>query len=134
METNKFTIIMSEKDDVELIRITTSERADYQPEAVIAAEDELKKRNITPSICKDFAEKVEKLVEVEKGRKEEMQRLHLPTWVKVIAFIFPIPLLFIIGLILMLFGYQTRGNQLCKWVFFGWIFYFALYVFMEICI
>lgn len=48
METNKFSVVMSEKVDMELVRIVTSERADYQPEAVIAAEEELKRRNITP--------------------------------------------------------------------------------------
>lgn len=50
METNKFSVVMSEKVDMELVRIVTSERADYQPEAVIAAEEELKRRNITPSM------------------------------------------------------------------------------------
>ena len=50
METNKFSVVMSEKVDMELVRIVTSERADYQPEAVIAAEEELKRRNITPYI------------------------------------------------------------------------------------
>ena len=50
METNKFSVVMSEKVDMELVRIVTSERADYQPEAVIAAEEELKWRNITPSM------------------------------------------------------------------------------------
>ena len=53
METNKFSVVMSEKVDMELVRIVTSERADYQPEAVIAAEEELKRRNITPSMYQD---------------------------------------------------------------------------------
>lgn len=42
IETNKYFAIMSEKDDVELMRIITVERADYQADAVIAAEEELK--------------------------------------------------------------------------------------------
>ena len=37
IETNKYFAIMSEKDDVELMRIITVERADYQADAVIAA-------------------------------------------------------------------------------------------------
>ncbi len=37
METDKFSVVMSEKVDMELVRIMTSECADYQPEAVIAA-------------------------------------------------------------------------------------------------
>lgn len=132
MEINKYSAIMSEKDDVELIRITTAERADYQAEALIAAEEELKKRNITPSIYQGFAEEVEKLIKVKLDKKVEKQHLPLSTWVKVIAFIFPFPLFFIIGLVLILFDYQIRGKELCKWVFFGWVFYFTLLVIMKI--
>ena len=69
METNKFSVVMSEKVDMELVRIVTSERADYQPEAVIAAEEELKRRNITPSMYQDYTKEVEKLIEVERGRE-----------------------------------------------------------------
>lgn len=56
METNKFSVVMSEKDDVKLIQITTSECKDYQLEAVIAAEEELKKRGITPSMYRGLYE------------------------------------------------------------------------------
>ena len=50
IETNKYFAIMSEKDDVELMRIITVERADYQADAVIAAEEELERREISPCI------------------------------------------------------------------------------------
>ena len=112
METNKFSVVMSEKVDMELVRIVTSERADYQPEAVIAAEEEL--------------------IEVEKEKEVEKQRLPLSAWVKAIAFLFPFPLLLIIGLALILFGYQTCGKGLCKWTLLGWLFYFILLMFCEI--
>ena len=121
IETNKYFAIMSEKDDVELMRIITVERADYQADAVIAAEEEL-----------DFTEEVEKLIKVEIEKKVEKQHLPLSTWVKVMAFIFPFPLFFIIGLVLILFDYQIRGKELCKWIFFGWVFYFTLLVIMKI--
>ena len=120
IETNKYFAIMSEKDDVELMRIITVERADYQADAVIAAEEELERREISPSMYQDFTEEVEK------------QHLPLSTWVKVMAFIFPFPLFFIIGLVLILFDYQIRGKELCKWIFFGWVFYFTLLVIMKI--
>ena len=132
METNKFSVVMSEKVDMELVRIVTSERADYQPEAVIAAEEELKRRNITPSMYQDYTKEVEKLIEVEKEKEVEKQRLPLSAWVKAIAFLFPFPLLLIIGLALILFGYQTCGKGLCKWTLLGWLFYFILLMFCEI--
>lgn len=58
IETNKYFAIMSEKDDVELMRIITVERADYQADAVIAAEEELERREISPSMYQDFTEEV----------------------------------------------------------------------------
>ena len=69
METNKFSVVMSEKVDMELVRIVTSERADYQPEAVIAAEEELKRRNITPSMYQDYTKEVEKTYRSGKGER-----------------------------------------------------------------
>ncbi|WP_254871782.1 hypothetical protein [Bacteroides acidifaciens] len=87
METDKFSVVMSEKVDMELVRIMTSERADYQPEAVIAAASSF--------ICV--------------GKSDSL--------------FFPFPLLLIIGLALILFGYQTCGKGLCKWPLLGWLFY-----------
>ena len=75
---------------------------------------------------------VEKLIEVEKEKEVEKQRLPLSAWVKAIAFLFPFPLLLIIGLALILFGYQTCGKGLCKWTLLGWLFYFILLMFCEI--
>jgi len=34
--------------------------------------------------------------------------------------------------VLILFDYQIRGKELCKWIFFGWVFYFTLLVIMKI--
>ena len=73
IETNKYFAIMSEKDDVELMRIITVERADYQADAVIAAEEELERREISPSMYQDFTEEVEKLIKVEIEKKVEKQ-------------------------------------------------------------
>ena len=97
METNKFSVVMSEKVDMELVRIVTSERADYQPEAVIAAEEELKRQNITPSMYQDYTKEVEKLIEVEKEKEVEKQRLPLSAWVKAIAFPFSIVAYYRVG-------------------------------------
>lgn len=94
IETNKYFAIMSEKDDVELMRIITVERADYQADAVIAAEEELERREISPSMYQDFTEEVEKLIKVEIEKKVEKQHLPLSTWVKVMAFIFPFSVVF----------------------------------------
>ena len=128
---NKFTDVMAEKDDIELIRITTSERNDYQPEAVLAAKEELRKRNISATMYQDFTAKVEMLIEVEKNIEKTKSELPLSTWIKVVAFIFPFILFFIIGIGLMAFGYQKRGKDLCKWTAFGLIFYIIIIAIIQ---
>lgn len=132
MEKNKFSTVMEKKDNIELIRITTSEKKDYQPEAIVAAKDELMKRNISASMYEDFTNKVEKLIEIEKETENKKLQVPLPKSIKIIAFIFPVLLFFIIGIGLMMFGYQKRGKELCKWTFFGCIFYFTIAMLIQL--
>ena len=132
MEKNKFSTVMEKKDDIELIRITTSEKKDYQPEAIVAAKDELMKRNISASMYEDFTNKVEKLIEIEKETENKKLQVPLPKSIKIIAFIFPVLLFFVIGIGLMMFGYQKRGKELCKWRFFGCIFYFTIAMLIQL--
>lgn len=132
MKKNKFSTVMEKKDDIELIRITTSEKKDYQPEAIVAAKDELMKRNISASMYEDFTNKVEKLIEIEKETENKKLQVPLPKSIKIIAFIFPVLLFFVIGIGLMMFGYQKRGKELCKWTFFGCIFYFTIAMLIQL--
>ena len=44
---NKFAEVMAQRSNAELIQITTISREDYLPEALLAAEKELDKRNLT---------------------------------------------------------------------------------------
>ena len=118
-KTNPFTTVMAQKDDVELIRIVSAERNDYQPEAIAAAEEEIKRRNISVSMYQDFAGKIETLIEIEKSREEVKRQLPLQNWIKVIALLFPAFFFFIIGAGLTMFGYQKRGKDLCQWTLYG---------------
>lgn len=45
---NDFKEVMANRSDSELLEIVTKMKDDYQPEAVIAAETELKNRNLSP--------------------------------------------------------------------------------------
>lgn len=45
--TNNFTKVMEQKSDSELLEIVTKLKDDYQPEAVVAAQNEIEKRNLT---------------------------------------------------------------------------------------
>lgn len=129
-ETNRFKAVMEQKDDVELIKIVTAEKKDYQPEAIFAAEEEIKKRNISVSMYQDFSSKVNELIEIQKNLEETKRKLPLQTWIKVVAFILPATIFFFIGAGLMMFGYQKRGKELCLWTLFGcllYIFIFAVF-------
>lgn len=127
-ENNRFKAVMGQKDDVELIRIVTTEKKDYQPEAILAAEEEIKRRNISVSMYQDFSSKVNELIEIQKNSEEIKRQLPLQTWIKVVVFLFPAIFFFFIAMGLMMFGYQKRGKELCKWTFFGCLFYFILII------
>ena len=123
---NDFSAIMAKKDNIELVRITTLERNDYRPEAIIAAEEELNKRNISPSVYQDYTVKAEEAIVEENNIERMKQELPLATWIKIIAFIFPIFLFFIVGVGLIMLKYKTRGKELCKWTLFGFLFYLVI--------
>lgn len=131
METNQFVTVMAGKDDVELIRIVASERNNYQPEAVIAAEEELKKRNVSVSMYQDFTSKVEQLIETEKNAEEVKRKLPLQRWVKIVVFLLPFIVFVFIGIGLIMFGYQKRGKELCKWTLLGLAFYLLIALFVR---
>ncbi len=63
--TTDFKNVMSQRTDEELIRIVTVQRDDYQPMAVVAAEDEIQKRGIDltkiEEVKTDLEEKIEEL-------------------------------------------------------------------------
>ena len=58
---NEFREVMSQRTDEELVKILTVERGKYNPIAIEAAEDEVKKRNIDTSDFKAYIEEVQTL-------------------------------------------------------------------------
>ena len=81
---NKFTEIMAKRSDSELLEIVTKLKDDYQPEAVLAAELEIKNRNLSN-------EQLEK-AKIEIKEKEislaEKENEPLETGQKILFFIF----------------------------------------------
>lgn len=119
---NKFTLVMSKKSDAELIKIVYDLRNDYQPEAVIAAEFELKNRNIEQNRFEEAVKEnqVKKQIEIEKASKPLDEH-----W-KVLTFLFPgIIQMFIAGTF-KADGYDKKASELTKWTFYGFGFYFGL--------
>jgi len=125
---NKFTISMVQLSDTELLKVVTISRNDYQPEAIEAAEIELKNRNLSVQQTEEAIKENESLeqIKIEKANKE------LGITLKVLSFIFP-------GIIQILFsrvfkadGYDRKARELLKWTFYGFGFYLGIVILIVI--
>ncbi|MEI6767267.1 MAG: hypothetical protein WCM76_16675 [Bacteroidota bacterium] len=112
---NDFSEVMSTQTDAELLRIVNELRSEYQPDAVLAAENELEKRKLTGAqILVAKARIIEKeLSENEKAKKQ------LPVVWKVLTAIFPGIIQFIIALVLKERGYEKMSKDLIFWTLIG---------------
>ncbi len=125
---NKFTSSMVQLSDSELLKVVTIARNDYQPEAIEAAEIELKNRNLSVQKTEEVIKENEALeqIKMEKANKE------LGATLKVLSFIFP-------GIIQILFsrvfkadGYDRKARELIKWTFYGFGFYLGIVILIVI--
>jgi hypothetical protein len=125
---NNFNEVMSRKSDSQLTAILTSEREQFQPDALAAAEHELKKRNLTVENVKTLT--IENAIK----SQEEIERAEEPLeplW-KVLAFFIP-------GLIPLIFsasfkadGYHRKAKGLLKWTGYGFVFYIVFITIVQI--
>jgi len=90
--TQDFTEVMSERSNEELIKITTIQRLDYQPAAVVAAEKELAKRNID----KDEVETTKEEILEKKVEGEKLEVSKVKSWVRFVHFFVDIITIFLI--------------------------------------
>jgi hypothetical protein len=113
---------MQETSDAELIKIVTLERDNYQEEAVLAAETELAKRNLTPEQVA-AAENIN-----EEQQQIQIRKANTPLDVhwKVLTFIFPAIIQIILSGAFRSEGYDRKARELVKWTLFGFGFYIAL--------
>ena len=118
-----FTQTMQDETDENLIKIVTIDRDNYQPPAVIAAEAELTKRNIS---TKTF-EATKK--DHEETRKIEIEKANAPldNTTKIVAFFVPITSRFL-SRPLSRDGYDRKAAEVIKWSLFGLAFYMAIIV------
>jgi uncharacterized RDD family membrane protein YckC len=129
---NNYTDVMSARSDEELIKIVTMQREDYQPDAVIAAEVELKKRNIS-------SDKIE-AIKSDLTAKDEKQSIIntniVSQWIRLIHFIVDFIAFCIIFIILgTLIGYIIHTTDQLAFGLINYsmllISFFAYFVFME---
>ena len=130
--TTDFKNVMSQRTDEELIRIVTVQRDDYQPMAVVAAEDEIQKRGIDltkiEEVKTDLEARIEELKEFDSKKVNSMIRL-LNFIIDSFAFLIVFLILaYIFGLFFNTDNpliIKTAGFILLIVAFFGY------YVFME---
>jgi hypothetical protein len=115
---NKYAAAMSEKTVKELIRIIKTDIHNYVPEAIAAAEDELKKRNLSvddkKKAIKNNAFKA--FLDKRTAKKKAEQPLDMAG--KIYIFLFPLD-----GLLSFEEGYTRKQEELMYWRCFGITFY-----------
>jgi hypothetical protein len=113
---NQFSEAMSERTDAELIRILNDLRNDYQPEAIIAAEEEFAKRNISEEILNStIMEEVEEIRRQEESKKDEP----LTDWQIARTILFPGWLMLLLSRAYRLQGYERKAKDLKKYTAIG---------------
>jgi len=117
-----FTTIMSQRTDAELLKIVKELRNDYQANAVIAAELELQKRNLTSKQVQAAVHENETKKQIATEKANEKLNV---IW-KVLTFIFP-------GILQIMFagtfkadGYDRKAHELTNWTLYGFGFYFGI--------
>lgn len=122
-----FTSKMKEATDAELLNIVTLERDNFQEEAVVAAEVELEKRNLTPEqihIETTFNEKQQQI-------RSDKANTPLETHWKILTFLFPGIFQLILSGLFKGSGYDRKANELAKWTLFGVGFYIGLVIILS---
>jgi len=127
METeNKFSEVMKQRTDAELIEIVTNLRNDYQPDAVVAAEMEINSRNLTSVQIENAKEETEKKnAEIEFKAKEPLD-IH---W-RVLCLIFPGFINFILAFVFKGQGQERKFREAWLWTFYGFGMYIVFFLLM----
>jgi hypothetical protein len=121
-----FTELMSQKSDEQLLKIV-ARPADYQPEALEAAQREISKRNLST----DRLEVAKKVVIQEEEILTAKSKLPLEGVYKALAFFLPGIILLMISSALRTNGYEKKASDLVRWTVFGFGFYIAVGIFFS---
>ena len=119
---------MSKRSDAELIEITTKLKNDYQPEAVSAAIEELKSRDLKPEEIESAESEIQEKEEINK----ELAEIPLATVWKVLTFIKPGVIQLFIAIRMRGDGKERMADELKKYTLYGFGFYLSLVVLILI--
>jgi hypothetical protein len=123
-----FSQAMKERSDAELIKIVKISKDDYQQEAILAAEAEIVRRNIS----REEIEKLTHINTIQKSIEEKKANEPLDLHWKILTFIFPIVFTIILSGYYKGDGYDKKARDLVKWTLFGFGFYFLFFLIISI--
>ena len=118
---------MQQATDAELVHAAVTNRDDYQPEAVAAAEAELNRRQLPDDQFNHLKNR-----QIHKNH-EEAYRAEIPleTGWKIFSFLFPGILQLLVAGSFKAGGYDRKANELGTWTLYGFFFYIGLTVFFA---
>lgn len=122
---NQFLEVMAQKNNYELFLIVTTMRADYQPEAVFAAEEELQRRPISQEQMESMLAVAAQIQKKKESRKDEP----LSDGEKILAYLIPNPLNFISVKLDEAGGYDRKSQELTKATRLGCLMYIIIILF-----
>jgi len=125
---NTFDKAMAKHSDSELVEITTVFRKGYQVDAVKAAEEELKKRNLTVDRLADAHKEIEAKEQARSDKENEPLQIY---WI-VLTFIFPGVMSLLIAGALKAEGYERRHKEIWRYTLYGFIFYIGFFALMFV--
>ncbi|MBN8865484.1 MAG: hypothetical protein J0H92_19070 [Sphingobacteriales bacterium] len=118
---------MQALSDVELIKVITTDRNDYQEGAIVEAEKEFARRNLSAGVV----EKAKNDIATQQGIKAEKANAALDLHWKILAIIFPGIFQLMVSGLLKGDGFDRQARQLSKWTFIGLGLYLILIVFIT---
>lgn len=118
---------MQQATDAELIHAALTNREEYQPAAVTAAEAELHRRQLPEDRLNALQHQ-----QVHKNHEEAYRaQIPLETGWKIVSFLFPGILQLLVAGSFKSGGYDRKANELGTWTLYGFFFYIGLTVFFA---
>lgn len=124
---SEFSAVMANRSDVELVEIVTTARDDYQPEAVEAAEIEIKKRSLNTEKIKA----AEKIIEEKDLETKERENEPLDTHWRILCILFPGLINFFLAFLFKGQGRDRKFKETWRWTIYGFLMYFGLIILIR---
>jgi hypothetical protein len=122
-----FEKVMAEKSNAELLGMINDDANKYQHDAIVAAQNELSKRNLSAS---ETATAINQY-QLERAETDSKSSERLGVQWKILVFLFPAIATIIISLYFRSAGYDRKAKELVVWTFYGFAFYLLSIVVLK---